>query len=70
LEICSGGMGNRDKHLDELFSNYVSVPFENYEFSLMIGFKEYLMSLYDDYMTLPKIEYQISHHPFTAFMKE
>jgi len=64
------GLGNRDKHLNELFSNYVSVRFENHEFSLMIGFKEYLTNLYDDYMTLPKIENQISHHSFTAFTKE
>jgi lipopolysaccharide cholinephosphotransferase len=64
------GMGNRDKHSNELFSNYVSVRFENHEFSIMIGFKEYLTNLYDDYMTLPNIEDQISRHSFSAFMKE
>lgn len=52
-----------------LFDGYVDVPFENYTFKAMQGYKDYLHACYGDYMKLPPKEKQVSHHAFNAFWK-
>lgn len=50
--------------LKEWFSDVLVMPFENLTINMPIGYHEYLMSQYGDYMQLPPIEHQVSHHPF------
>ena len=48
-----------DKHY---FDDYLMMPFENIEFRVPIGYKEYLSCLYgDNYMQLPPIENRVAH---------
>lgn len=44
------------------FKKSIRVPFEDFEISIPEGYHEYLSLCYGDYMTLPPIEKQISHH--------
>lgn len=46
------------------FSDVVEMPFENLTIYMPIGYHEYMTSQYGDYMQLPPIEQQVSHHPF------
>lgn len=52
-----------------LFDEYVNVEFENNTFKAMYGYDLYLKACYGDYMKLPPVEQQISHHSFMAFWK-
>ena len=54
----------------EVFSDTVKLNFEGYRLNAMIGYEEYLTSLYGDYMKMPPKDKQVSHHDFRAFYKE
>ena len=54
----------------EIFSSAVKLEFEGHQLNAMVGYKEYLTSLYGDYMKLPPKEKQVSHHDFIAYIKE
>ena len=44
------------------FEEYVEVPFENISVRVCKGYEEYLGHLYGDYMKLPPVDKQITHH--------
>lgn len=52
------------------FESYVNLPFETAECLAPISYKEVLTGMYKDYMKLPPEEKRITHHSFTAWMKE
>lgn len=54
----------------EVYRDTVDVEFEGEIFSAAIGYEEYLTSLYGDYMKLPPVEKQVSHHNFNAYWRE
>ena len=41
--------------------------FENIEVNIPIGYEQWLKSFYGDYMKLPPIEKQVTHHTFEAY---
>lgn len=51
------------------FGNLAPLKFEDREFLAFENADEVLTMLYGDYMCLPPIEQQITHHGFVAFMK-
>lgn len=51
----------------DVFSEFVDVSFEGFQFMAPIGYDKWLKSFYGDYMKLPPIEKQISHHEFEAY---
>lgn len=53
----------------EAISESVDIIFENKKYKTMIGYDEYLKKTYGDYMKLPPVEKQVSHHVFKAFYK-
>lgn len=50
------------------FSAFVKKPFEGKEYSVLIGYDEYLKQLFGDYMQLPPEEKRVTHHKFEAYM--
>lgn len=46
----------------EWFKDVVELPFEDMKILVPIGYHEYLVQMYGDYMTPPPIEKQVSHH--------
>lgn len=48
----------------EWFSDVIAMPFENLMINMPVGYHEFLTSQFGDYMQLPPIEHQVSHHPF------
>ncbi|MBE6328081.1 MAG: LicD family protein [Bacteroidales bacterium] len=46
----------------EWFSGTIEVPFEDIRINLPVGYHEYLSKLFGDYMTLPPVDKQVSHH--------
>lgn len=63
------GMFNKDRHRKEVFSDRIKVTFENKTYWAPIGYDEYLHDMYDEYMTLPPLEKQKSHHSFKLYWK-
>ena len=53
-----------------IFEERIELPFEGHSFMCPKHFDEYLKNIYGDYMTMPPIEKQITHHDFTAYFKE
>ena len=51
----------------EYFDDYVALEFENEKFNAIVGYKEYMKSIYGDYMKLPPEEKRVSHHMFKAY---
>lgn len=51
------------------FSKIVKGTFEGIEVPIPNGYDQYLSQLYGDYMKLPPIEKQITHHHFIAYWK-
>lgn len=66
------GGAYREKEIlpKKVFTDYIKLPFEGYEFNAVSEYDTYLSSIYGDYMTLPPIEKQVSHHTFTAYYKD
>ena len=54
---------------NEWFENYILMEFENGKFRLPVGFDELLNCIYGDYMKLPPLEEQVTHHTYKAYWK-
>lgn len=54
----------------ECFKEQVYVTFEGNQYPIPSGYDIYLKEAYGNYMDLPPVEKRISHHYFTAYMKE
>lgn len=68
IECCFNGIKNRV--FKSSFNDYVRVPFEDLELRIPIGYDEILTMIYGDYMGLPPIEQQKTHHENNAYWKE
>ena len=53
----------------DIFSNFISIEFENKQYSSIEKYDDYLKQIYGDYMKLPPIENRVTHHTFKAFYK-
>jgi replication-associated recombination protein RarA len=47
----------------------IDSEFEGHQVKIMKGYDDYLSKVYGDYMKLPPIEKQVTHHSFTAYWK-
>ena len=54
----------------KVFDSFVKLSFEDSTFYACAGYDEYLKFQYGDYMKLPPVEKQKSHHAFTAYFKD
>ena len=61
-ELVTGLKGLFYRHPKEFFSEIISVPFENTEIYLPIGFEQYLKRVFGDYLTLPAEKDRIPKH--------
>ena len=70
----AGAVGGsyREKEIlpQEVFTEYIDLPFEGKEFKAIAAYDTYLSSIYGDYMKLPPENKRIAHHTFKAFYKE
>lgn len=66
------GGSYREKEIlpQEVFTEYIELPFEDFHFKAIAQYDKYLSSIYGDYMKLPPEEKRISHHTFKAYYKE
>lgn len=62
-----GDFGSREIMPRGLFGKYTSVTFEGETFSAVADYDRFLISLYGDYMQLPPVEKQVTHHEFDAY---
>lgn len=53
-----------------IFKEYIYVEFEGKPFMVTKNYDEYLTGIYGDYMQLPPVEKQVTHHTFKAYKKE
>lgn len=59
-----------DRHNKEAYEHGVPVLFEGIEVTAPVGYDRVLRDIYGDYMQLPPIEEQKTHHGYTAYWKE
>lgn len=67
--VCNLVMGNGVKSVfhRESLNDVVQVAFEGKLYDTMIGYEDYLTKTYGDYLTLPPVSKQITHHSFNAY---
>lgn len=65
--FCIAGM--KEIQQKAYYANTVLLPFENEYFIAPEKYHEFLTARYGDYMKLPPIEQQVTHHSFTASWK-
>ena len=53
-----------------VFDSDVYREFEGREYRVPIGYDKWLRSIYGDYMQLPPVEQQVTHHTFEAWWKD
>ncbi len=58
------------KYAKHLFASRIKIPFEDGEFWAPKGYDEYLRGSYGDYMQLPPVEKQKTHHKNIIFWRE
>lgn len=66
--LC-GAWGEKEITLRSNFSSSVDLQFEDGIFPAPIGYDAFLRDVYHDYMKLPPIEKQVSHHNYKAYQK-
>ena len=66
------GGSYREKEIlpQNVFTEYIDLPFENYNFKAIKQYDKYLSSIYGDYMKLPPENKRVAHHTFKAYYKE
>ena len=62
-----GDYGSREIMEKSLFESKIKVTFEGEEFDAIADYDIFLTRLYGDYMQLPPVEKQVTHHEFDAF---
>lgn len=70
--ICNfaGAWGKNEIADVKYFEKAIKHKFENNEFFIPIGYDGYLSTVYGDYMTLPPLEKQCTHHESVAYWCE
>lgn len=53
----------------ELFQSYTTLEFENYTFSAICRYDEFLRIFYGDYMQLPPVDQRVGKHDIVAYYK-
>lgn len=66
---CSQGLHLKHSFNKSIFNNRNKYPFEDRFFMGFANYDDYLKNAYGDYMKLPPVEKQVSHHEFEAFWK-
>ena len=54
----------------ENYKSVVKSKFEDGVFNVPVGYDTILTTIYGDYMKVPSIENQVTHHAYKAFWKE
>lgn len=60
----------KNRFKKEWFEDFVELTFEGYTFKAPCGYHEVLTKMYGDYMQLPPIDQQITHHTNKIYIKE
>lgn len=68
--VCMGTYGIKEILEREWYDTSVPMEFEGRMFQAPVGYKQILEHFYRDYMKLPPVEKQCSHHAFSAWKKE
>lgn len=62
-----GDYGRKEVMTRKVFDEYTEVIFEEKPFMAIKAYDAFLTKLYGDYMSLPPVEKQVSHHQFSAY---
>ncbi len=68
--IIVWGYGSKEVCRTQVFEGDTKVEFEGKEYNAPAGYKEYLSTVYGDYMQLPPLEKQKRPHIFKAFLRD
>ncbi|MDE4541321.1 LicD family protein [Thermoanaerobacterium sp. R66] len=63
------GYGESEIVDKSIFNETIKMKFEDKEYSVPRGYHQWLTSIYGNYMDLPPVEKQVTHHVFRAYIK-
>lgn len=69
LGCLYGPYGKKEIASKDVFDVYITMTFEGKQFMCLKDYDTYLSNIYGNYMQLPPIEKQVSHHAFDAYWK-
>lgn len=64
------GYGKKEVVPADIHQKHCMLPFEDRFYMAITDYNTYLTNLYGDYMKLPPLDKQISHHDFEAYWKD
>ncbi|MGB7594979.1 MAG: LicD family protein [Erysipelotrichaceae bacterium] len=67
--ILVWGYGKREIVEMDVFRDTVILDFEGRKHTVPVGYHDWLTSIYGNYMQLPPVEKQVTHHQYKAFIK-
>lgn len=67
--VVCGCYGDKEIMRRDIFEQYIKIQFNGEKFDAIKNYDEFLTNLYGNYMELPPVEKQITHHTFTAYYK-
>lgn len=59
----------KETHLSDSFKEYIDVDFENIKVMIIKDYDRVLKTTFGDYMSLPPVEKQVTHHTMRMFRK-
>lgn len=68
-ELCYMPYGNREIYKKIWIEKTIRMKFEQYDFKVPVYYHEFLKNTFGDYMKLPPLDKQISHHDFKCWWK-
>ncbi len=68
--VCHLGIGDRFRFPRSSYNDYIMMQFEDTQFRIPCGYDVILTAHYGDYMKLPPVEKQVTHHSNNVYWKK
>jgi lipopolysaccharide cholinephosphotransferase len=69
MSCCLEGSKNNQYMSKAVYEEFIEVVFESKEYKAIKNYDDYLIMQYGNYMELPPVKEQVTHHSFTAYLK-
>jgi lipopolysaccharide cholinephosphotransferase len=69
MACCFPGIKKHQKLRRVIYEEFIDIDFESKKYKVIKHYDDYLKMQYGNYMELPPVNEQVTHHSFTAYLK-
>ena len=70
VDVLFSGYGKNEACEKDLLKELIFADFEGSQYRIPKNYDVYLRNIYGDYMQLPPVEMQVTHHTFKVWWRE